>query len=92
MIFRFVILCVVSTSLFCCGCRSVGLSTNEKQTIADFVQKQTGESVVSLHQRADGDVQVETDITGRGFSRSHYWLLKRAPDGWKLTELGTLTL
>jgi hypothetical protein len=92
MVFRFAILGIFITSLACCGCSSVGLSATEKETVVDFVQKQTGEPVIWLHRRANGDVDVETDATGQGFTRSRYWLLKRAPDGWKLTLSGAMVM
>ncbi len=57
----------------------LAFSDNEKQVITDFVQKQTGEEVISICRLDDGDVQVKTGY-------SHYWLLKRASDGWKLTK------
>ena len=91
MIFRFIILGIVSTGLFCCGCRSVALTAKETQTITDFVQKQTGQHVLSLGRKADGDVLVETEVTNRGFDRADLWLLKRGPDGWKLIRNGTIT-
>ena len=85
VIFPIAILAIFVISLACCGCSSVGLSATEKETVGTFVQRQTGEPVISLHRRANGDVDVETDVTVQGFTRSHYWLLKRAQDGWKLT-------
>ncbi len=87
-----VVLSAVIMSLVCCGCRSVALSEKDTQAITSFIQKQTGESVVALRREADGDVAVETDITGRGLNSVHLWLLKRAPLGWRLIEQGILTL
>ena len=98
MIFRLIILSAVSMSLFCCGCKTGTLSASEEHSITIFVLKETGERVVSLHRRADGAVQVQTDITPtdsapRNYcTRYHLWLLKQAPDSWKLTELGIMTL
>ena len=92
MIFRFAIFALVITSLACCGCRSVGLSASEKQIITDFVQKQTGEPVLSIKNEADGDVLVETAGTGKGLGPTDLWLLKRGPDGWKLIKAGFITL
>jgi hypothetical protein len=92
MPFRFIILVVVSASLVCCGCRSATLSGKEKLAITDFVQEQTGQHVFSVERRADGDVFVETEVTGRGFDRADFWLLKRGPDGWKLIRRGTMSL
>jgi len=68
------------------------LSAKDTQAITDFVLKQTGERVTSMIQQTDGDVAVQTDITKGGFTRSHLWLLKRTPQGWKLIEQGLMTL
>lgn len=92
MVFRFAILAPFITLLACCGCRSVGLSANEKETVATFVHKQTGEPAIWLHCRANGDVDVETDVTSQGFTRSHYWVLKRTPDGWKLASVAAMAM
>ena len=92
VIFPFAILAIFIISLACCGCSSVGLSATEKETVVAFVQKQTGEPVIWLHRRSNGDVDVETDVSGQGFTRSHYWLLKRAPGGCKLAFVAAMAM
>ena len=69
----------------------MALTAKETRTITDFVQKQTGQHVLSLDRRDNGDVLVETEVVNRGFDRADLWLLKRDPDGWKLIRNGTIT-
>lgn len=92
MILRIVILGLTIVSLLCCGCRSTRLSAKQVQDITDFVREKTGEHVISLDPQPNGDVAVKTKITGQGPSCWHLWSLKKTPAGWKLIDVGILTL
>ena len=88
--YRVSIVCIVCACFVWCGCRTA-LSAKDMQAITDFVQKRTGERATLMIQQTDGDVAVQTDMTNGGFNRSHLWLLKRTPGGWKLIELGIVS-
>jgi hypothetical protein len=92
MPYRIEILSVICGCLLGCGCRNAVLSSKETRTISEFVEKQTGESVVATSRRTNGNVAVTTRIPSGGFSNYHLWLLKRTPGEWKLVEQGITTL